>query len=136
MVENDNVTKACTVENLVTRESGGARRVYVPRVDVYETKDSIVLVADMPGVDDQSVDITFEKDTLTIKGTVAANGLIKDHRVYHAEYGVGDYERVFRISDAVDHDHITAGMKDGLLNVMLPKAESAKAKKIPVTMMQ
>ena len=134
MMENDKVTKACTAEGLVARDSGGSRRVYVPRVDVYETKDSIVLVADMPGVDDKSLDITVEKDTLTIKGSVAAKGL-KDHRVYHAEYGVGDYERIFRISDAVDHDHITASMKDGLLNVMLPKAEHAIAKKIPVTMM-
>jgi len=134
MAENKVGTKECTAESLTARESSGAKRIYMPRVDVYETKDSIVLVADMPGVDDKSLDITLEKDTLRIKGTVATDGL-KDHRVYRVEYGVGDYERVFRIGEAVDHDHIAASMKDGLLNVMLPKAEAVKAKKIPVTMM-
>jgi HSP20 family protein len=135
MVKNDRITKACTAEGLVSRDSGGTRRVYVPRVDAYETQDTIVLVADMPGVDDHSVNITFEKDTLTIKGSAASNDL-KDHRVYYAEYGLGDYERVFKISEHVDHDRITASVKDGLLSVTLPKAEGAKARKIPVTMMQ
>ena len=115
-------------------EEGTARRVYVPSVDVYETRDAVVLLADMPGVDDKSVDITLEKDILTIKGSVATSGF-KDHSVYSAEYGVGDYARSFLISDDVDHDHIAARVKNGLLNVTLPKIEKAKVKKIAISTM-
>jgi HSP20 family molecular chaperone IbpA len=110
------------------------REVYVPSVDVYETKDSVVLLADMPGVDDKSVDITLEKDTLTIKGSIATNGF-KDHSVYCAEYGIGDYARAFTISDEVDRDHIAATVKNGLLHVTLPKIEKAKVKKIAISTM-
>jgi len=123
------------VQGAVCREADKPRGVYLPRVDVYETKDAIVLLADMPGVDDKSVDITLEKDVLTIRGSVAANGL-KDHGIYYAEYGVGDYERAFSISDEVDREHISAKVKDGLLNVLLPKIENAKVKKIAVTTVQ
>ncbi|HDH05458.1 MAG TPA: Hsp20/alpha crystallin family protein [Nitrospirae bacterium] len=107
-------------------------RVYTPAVDIIEKNNDIVLMADMPGVDENSVDITLEKDLLTIYGKVEPE-IPENHRLVISEYGVGDYERTFTLSDEIDREHIRATVKDGVLKLVLPKAESAKTKKIPVT---
>ena len=107
-------------------------RVYTPAVDIIEKNNDIVLMADMPGVDENSVDITLEKDLLTIYGKVEPE-IPENHRLVISEYGVGDYERTFALSDEIDREHIRATVKDGVLKLVLPKAESAKTKKIPVT---
>ena len=107
------------------------RRTYIPHVDIIERKDDIVVIADMPGVDDKSVDITLEKNVLTIYGMVEAD-IPENHRLFLSEYGVGDYQRVFTLTDEVDRDKIQATVNNGVLRLILPKAESAKTKKIPV----
>ncbi|MBP8979707.1 MAG: Hsp20/alpha crystallin family protein [Syntrophobacterales bacterium] len=107
------------------------RKVYVPKVDIYETKDAMVLIADMPGVDEQSVDITLEKNILTITGNVESE-TYADKTLAYAEYDTGDYQRAFTISDEVDQDRIAATVKNGVLRLKLPKAEKAKAKKIAI----
>ncbi|GAB4387337.1 MAG: Hsp20/alpha crystallin family protein [Thermodesulfovibrionales bacterium] len=107
------------------------RRVYRPTVDIIEKKDRILLLADMPGVDQKSLDITLEKNVLTIYGAVDA-GVQEGYRLYHAEYGVGDYQRVFTLSEEVDRDRIEASLKNGVLRLVLPKAEAAKTRKIAV----
>ncbi len=109
-----------------------ARRVFMPAVDIVEKENDIVLFADMPGVDERSVDITLEKDLLTIHGTVEPD-VPENHRLVLSEYGVGDYERTFTLSNEIDREHIKAVVKDGVLRLTLPKAERAKTKKIPVT---
>jgi len=109
-----------------------AKKVYTPAVDIIEKKDTIVLLADMPGVDEKTVDITLEKDLLTIHGNVEEE-FQKDHRLVLSEYGTGDYERTFTVSDEIDRDHIKATVKDGVLRLVLPKAETARTKRIPVT---
>jgi len=107
------------------------RKVYIPRVDIYETKDAIVLVADMPGVDEKTVDITLENRVLTVRGTTETEAF-KGHTVAYAEYDTGDYERSFTISDEVDHDRIEAKVSNGVLRLTLPKAEHAKVRKIAI----
>ncbi len=62
----------------------GERRVYIPRADIYETPETIVLLIDMPGVGEKGVDITLEKNTLTVDGTVDAQG-VPDHRLTYSE---------------------------------------------------
>lgn len=109
-----------------------AKKVYTPAVDIIEKKDTIVVLADMPGVDEKTVDITLEKDLLTIHGNVEEE-FHKDHRLVLSEYGTGDYERTFTVSGEIDRDHIKATVKDGVLRLILPKAEIARTKKIPVT---
>ncbi len=108
-----------------------SKRVYVPKVDIYEAKDAIMLIADMPGVDEKSVDITLEKNVLTIAGTVKSESY-QDHNITYSEYGMGDYERAFTISDEVDREKIEASVKQGVLRVTLPKADPVKAKKIAI----
>ena len=106
--------------------------VYLPAVDIVEKKNEIVVIADMPGVDDRSVDITLEKNTLIIYGKVS-NETPKDHRLILAEYGIGDYARSFTLSEEVDRDRIQASVKNGVLRIVLPKAAAARTRKIEVT---
>ena len=99
-----------------------ARKVYTPLVDIYENGDSIFVIADMPGVDEQGIDISMEKNLLTLKGTVSTMDPVGCSLTY-AEYGQGDYERVFTISNEVDRDAVEATIKDGVLRLTLPKSK-------------
>jgi HSP20 family protein len=107
------------------------RRVYVPKVDIIETPEAMVLYADMPGTDKSSVEVTVEKSVLTIAGKVADPGFA-GRSIAYSEYDVGDYERVFTISDEVDRNRIEAIVKNGVLKLILHKAPHAEAKKITV----
>lgn len=109
-----------------------AKKLYTPAVDIIEGKDDLVLVADMPGVDEHSVEITLEKDILSIYGKVEPE-IPDNHRLVLSEYGVGDYQRSFTISDEIDREKIEATVKNGVLRLTLPKAEKAKTRKIPVS---
>ncbi|WP_119458708.1 Hsp20/alpha crystallin family protein [Rhodospirillaceae bacterium SYSU D60014] len=125
-----------TVEQKVPRAIDGgerthARAVFVPRTDIYETEESIILLAEMPGVAPDAVDITLEKRLLTIHGH-AGDQEHEGYRQIYAEYAEGDYERVFTLSEDIDQDRIEASQSDGILRLVLPKAEPAKARKIQV----
>ena len=106
-----------------------SRPVFVPPSDIYETKDSIVVLAEMPGVAPDGVDIALERRVLTIRGRSAASEHGGYQCVYN-EFANGDYERVFTLSENIDRDRIEARLKDGVLHLVLPKAETAKARKI------
>ncbi|HFD39871.1 MAG TPA: Hsp20/alpha crystallin family protein [Anaerolineae bacterium] len=107
------------------------RLAFVPRADVYETDEEIVVVADMPGVSADSVDITLEDNVLTINGYVEPEPL-EGYNLVYAEYRVGDYLRAFRLSDQIDRDGIEATVKDGVLRLRLPKVMEARTRKIEV----
>jgi len=106
-------------------------KTFVPRVDIYETREALFLIADMPGVDDKTVDVELEKNILTISGRVD-DGKVKDHTLVFSEYEVGDYERTFTLSDEIDREKIKATVKQGVLRLELPKAEKVKPKKIAI----
>ena len=133
MKENDK--NLDVVKQEVVAEDGVERtrsqRVYIPRTGIYEVDDAILVVANMPGVDESSVDITLEKNLLTIKGYVDAV-VPEGYTLAYAEYEVGDYERSFTLSDEIDREHIEAEVKDGVLHLRLPKAEPVMARKIAV----
>jgi len=107
------------------------RRIYTPAVDILETDDHIEIYADMPGVDESSVDLTLEKNVLTIYGKVEAD-IPENLRLAVSEYGIGDYQRQFVLSNEVERDRIEAVVKNGVLSIQLPKAPSAKTRKIAV----
>ncbi len=107
------------------------RRVYVPKVDIVETGESMVIYADIPGADEKSVEVTLEKNVLTITGKVA-NQDFQGRSLSYSEYDVGDYERAFTISDEVDRDRIEAVVKNGVLKLILYRAPVAEAKRITV----
>jgi HSP20 family molecular chaperone IbpA len=108
-----------------------SRKVYTPAVDILEKENEIIVIADMPGVDDKAVDITLEKNVLTIYGKVEPE-VPEQHRLAVAEYGIGDYQRVFTLSEEVDRDKIRATVKNGVLKLVMPKAEAVKTRKIEV----
>ncbi len=104
--------------------------VYIPAVDIYETQDALTLVADMPGVSPENVDIDLRDDQLTIRGTITVEG--EGETVLLREYGVGDYYRQFTLGRIIDQSKIEAAMKDGVLTLTLPKVDKAKPRKVEV----
>ena len=124
-------TQKQEVTTMSEAERTRARKAYVPRADIYETSDNIVVVADMPGIDENSVDITLEKNVLTISGYVEPEAP-ENLSLAFAEYEVGDYQRSFTLSNQIDQANIEATVKNGVLRLHLPKAGPAKARKIAV----
>ncbi len=108
-----------------------SRRAFVPRVDIYETNDAIILIADMPGVTSDSLEITLEQGVLTLDGYVDTPDP-EDHALAYAEYRVGDYVRSFTLSNQINQDAIEATLKDGVLHLQLPK-EKPTSRKITVS---
>ena len=107
------------------------RRVYVPKVDIIDTKEAVVVYADMPGVDERSVDVTIDKNVLTISGAVKPPEF-EGMSIAYAEYDIGDYDRSFTISDDIDREKVEALVKNGVLKLVLHKAPEAAVKKITV----
>ncbi len=105
--------------------------VYIPAVDIYESEDALVLVADMPGVGSDNVSIDIRDNQLTLRGTIQLEPGDKE-RLLLQEYGVGDYFREFALGRTIDQAKIEAAMKDGVLTLTLPKADIVKPRKITV----
>jgi HSP20 family protein len=124
------VKKQGAEQNLAT-ERMKTGNVYLPNVDIVEDKDNIMLMVEMPGVGEGDVNVTLENDVLTIEGKVSP-GEWGSRKLVYAEYGIGDYFRSFIITEAVDRDRIQATIKDGVLRIVLPKAEASKPKHIPI----
>lgn len=109
-----------------------ARRPYVaPRVDVYETKDAFVVTADVPGASGSVLDVTLEKDRLTIEAPIDLPRR-DDHRLRLAESSAGGYMRSFALPDGIDRERIAANVKDGILSLTLPKSDAVRPRKITV----
>jgi len=106
-------------------------RCFIPRSDIYELDDQIVIVADVPGVDEKSIEITLDKNVLTIDAQVEPV-IPQGYSLSLAEYEVGDFQRSFRLSNEIDRAKIQAKVKDGVLRLYLPKAKEALARKISV----
>jgi HSP20 family protein len=107
------------------------RPVFVPRADIYENNDKIFVLADMPGVDEHSIEITLEKNVLTLQGFTSPQAE-KGLKLVHCESPEGNYRRVFLLSEEVDRDGIEATVKHGVLKLVLPKSPKAMARKITV----
>jgi HSP20 family protein len=120
-------------QELVQEEAERTRecRCFVPRTDIYEAGDEIILALDMPGINENAFEITLEKNILNVKGYFQVEEP-NDYTLTLSEYETGDYERSFRVSDEIAKDKIEAVYKDGVLRLTLPKAEQAKARKIAV----
>jgi HSP20 family protein len=104
--------------------------VYIPRFDIWENDDELVLCGDMPGVTQETLDINFENGELTIHGKVTLRN--EQASYLFQEYGIGDSYRTFTIGEAIDSDKIEAALKNGVLTVHLPKSEKVKPRRIAV----
>ena len=129
------MSQAKTEQQPETTQSDAERtrsgNCFTPSVDILEDKESLKVVADMPGASAESIDIDYERGELTIHGRVDARHPDNGHMKLR-EYGVGDYYRAFRVAEEIDPRKISADYVDGILTIELPKAEAAKPKRITV----
>ena len=118
-------------QEVQTEEHTRPGRTYVPHVDIFETDQALWLRADMPGVREDSIGINVDKNVLSIEGQFALDDY-QDLSPVYTEYKVGNYQRRFSLSNVIDADKIHARLTDGVLELELPKAESAKPRRIAV----
>ena len=107
-------------------------RFYQPNTDIFEEEGSLTLVMEMPGVQKSNVDITIEKNVLDVEGRIDFSKY-EDLEPLYTEYNVGHYKRSFSLSSKIDQSKISAEMVDGLLTLVLPKAEEAKPRTIKIS---
>lgn len=105
---------------------------FTPTLDFSETKDAFVVKAETPGMDPQDISVSLENQVLTLKGEKKHEKEDKDEQYYRVERSYGAFARTVRLPAAVDGSKVTAGFKNGLLTVTLPKAPGAKGSTIPV----
>jgi len=104
---------------------------FTPPVDIFETEEAITLMADVPGASQEGLDIDLREGILTITADVPEPE--KKGDVVYKEYDVGGFTRRFQIGKEIDQEKITAELDSGVLTLNLPKAESLKPRKIPVS---
>ena len=112
-----------------------ASRVWVPALDVAERHDAYQVLIELPGVSPEQVDISFEQNVLTIRGTKPAAFDTQSEgevRVFASERVSGGFERAVRLPEFVDAERIDAEFKHGLLTITVPKAQAAQARKISI----
>ncbi|OGK98455.1 MAG: hypothetical protein A3E31_10045 [Candidatus Rokubacteria bacterium RIFCSPHIGHO2_12_FULL_73_22] len=105
---------------------------WAPRVDVSETKDAVVVKAELPGMEQKDINVELENQVLTIKGEKHQEKEEKSERFHRMERSWGAFSRTFRLPAAVEGGKVNATFKSGVLTVTLPKAPTAKGTTIPV----
>lgn len=112
-------------------ETTGGGRIYRPLTDIIENDQGVSMMLEMPGVHPDHVDITLENRVLTIRGRVQPMQP-ESLQLSYAEYGEGDFERAFTLSEDFDPDRIEAELRNGVLTLTLPRAAESQPKKIAV----
>jgi HSP20 family protein len=112
-----------------TERTSYHERYVAPPVDIYETREGLVVLADVPGVAPEALDVRVDHNVLTIRGH-ARHGVPGE--VTYREYDLVNFFRQFELNDKVDQSHITADLKSGVLTVQVPKAQEAKPRQIEV----
>ncbi len=109
-----------------------ARAMRFPSVDVIDKKDKIIVKVEVPGVEKEDIDISVTEDTLNIKGETKKEKEVKEEDYYCCERSYGSFSRSVDLPVKVQTDKIKANLKDGVLEVELPKVESEKPKEIKI----
>jgi HSP20 family protein len=107
-------------------------RVWSPFVDMYETKDDLVLTVEVPGVSEKDVSVSITGDLLSIRGERRFDPEVKDQSYLHLERVYGKFERTVQLPMPVQADKVKATYRDGLLEIRLPKVEEVKPKQIKI----
>lgn len=128
MAEQTTIEKRQTQEVQTERIRGG--RTYLPNVDIIEHDDKFLLLADLPGVKPEDLDIQYERGQLTIHGKVAQRQDPERTEYLLREYGVGDFYRSFEIGEGIDSNKIEAELRDGVLTLHLPKSQELRPRRI------
>jgi HSP20 family protein len=114
-----------------TRETGTREgRYFEPAVDIFETPEALVLVADVPGTEPQDIQTDLRDNLLTITATVKP--LDERWKPVYEEYAIGHFMRQFRLGQQIDQSKISGQLKDGVLTLTLPKVDTAKPRQIKI----
>ena len=108
-----------------------ARETYTPPIDIHESPEGLILEADIPGATEQGLHVQLEDNVLILYARIEPH-VPQEATLIHEEYPLGDYHRSFILSDEVDRERITAELKNGVLRVLLPKADRARTRRIEI----
>ena len=106
-------------------------RVFVPTADIYETKDALTVILEMPGVEKHNITVRVEDGLLYVEGRLDLTKYQGLQPLY-IEYNIGHYSRSFQLSSKIDQTKIAAALNDGVLSLTLPKVEEAKPRVITI----
>jgi HSP20 family protein len=112
--------------------SGTDRQTWMPVVDMYETRDNLVVNFELPGVLEKEISLSITGDLLTVKGERELNHQPSDNNYLHMERVYGKFERSIRLPMPVHADRVSATYRDGVLEVRLPKTEDSRPKEIKI----
>lgn len=128
------VTLSRAMDPSLSPLENGATPPWSPAVDASETEEAWIITADLPGVPKDKLEVSFDRNTLTLKGERPSLGASSTgtSRVFFAERAWGTFNRAVRFPQHVDGDRISAAFTDGVLTVTVPKSEGAKARTIEV----
>lgn len=113
-------------------EEGIAATTWTPAVDIYETPETVVMKAELPGVSREDIEIEIRDNTLTLKGERRFARDVHEENYLRIERAYGSFQRSFTLPTTIQQEEIHAIMRDGVLELTLPKAEEAKPKKIAI----
>ncbi len=114
------------------REEEISQGSWVPPVDIYETEDSLVFKAELPGVTKEDITVEVKDNTLTLKGDKRFEKEVKEESYHRVERAYGAFQRAFTLPGMVEQEKVKAKFRDGILEIALPKAEKAKPKQVKV----
>ena len=120
-------------EMLQERERDMTMRTWTPATDIYETKEEYVFRLELPGIRKDEVKVEFDGETLNISGERKEETEVRKESYHRVERCCGSFKRSFSIPKNVDGSKITAQMKDGILELKVPKVEESKTKAIPIS---
>ena len=116
----------------ITRGSQQFLGGWLPAVDLYESKDNVIVKAELPGMKREDIEISLHEGVLTLSGERKESEQYKQGEVYRSERFLGRFQRTVTLPAPVQVDKVTAAYKDGVLEVLLPKTEESKPKQIQV----
>jgi HSP20 family protein len=107
--------------------------VWAPPVDIRETDDAVILKAELPGFSKDDVHIELHNNRLTLRGERKHEAEVKEEQYHRRERAYGSFQRAFLLPATIDQEQVTASFKNGILELRLPKSETAKPKRIAIT---
>ena len=104
----------------------------IPSMDLYARKNDIVVKVDLPGVRREDIDLTITKDSLIVKGEVKRDEEVKEEEYFISERSNGNFSRTITLPFEVENEKAQASMNNGILEIVIPKLEEAKAREIKI----
>lgn len=124
-------SESVSAKKQTNQETTKSSRYFLPDVDIFEKQDTLVLKADVPGINKNDVKISVDNNLLTIEADIDLS-IFDGLKPIYSEYKIGNYQRQFQLGQAIDTDKISAEIKDGVLTLDLPKKEKKQAVQIQI----